>query len=59
MRSAQADAGSDAWADRVDSADSRSISDEVNEYGGALLPQLPTHQETTDPARARSLGRGF
>src|SRR5215467_6227216 len=34
------------WKERVDSGDWHAITDELNEYGGALLPQLLTHEET-------------
>src|SRR5207237_4349064 len=36
----------DVWKDRVDAGDWDRITDDVNEYGGALLPQLLTDQET-------------
>lgn len=36
---------SDVYAQRVDSGDWESITEEVNEYGGALLPQLLTPAE--------------
>ena len=36
----------DAWKERVDSGDWGAITAEVNEYGGALLPQLLTATET-------------
>lgn len=38
----------DVYAQRVDSADWDSITDEVNEYGGALLPQLLTGAEAEE-----------
>ena len=43
---------SDPWQQRVDSGDWDAVTAEVNEYGGALLPQLLTGAET---ARIRSL----
>ena len=36
----------DVWKDRVDTGDWERITDEVNEYGGALLPQLLADGET-------------
>jgi uncharacterized protein len=36
----------DPWRERVESADWTAITAEVNEYGGALLPQLLTAAET-------------
>ncbi|WP_238011406.1 2OG-Fe(II) oxygenase [Dactylosporangium sp. AC04546] len=39
---------SDRWHDRVESADWTAITEEVNEYGGALLPQLLTPEETLE-----------
>ncbi|MFF7146305.1 2OG-Fe(II) oxygenase [Streptomyces nodosus] len=36
------------WSDRVDSADWSAVTDEVNEYGGALLPQLLEPEETRE-----------
>jgi hypothetical protein len=36
----------DVWSERVDSGDWAAITDEVNEYGGALLPQLLSPEET-------------
>jgi uncharacterized protein len=36
---------SDPWAQRVDSGDWDSVTAEINEYGGALLPQLLTDTE--------------
>jgi hypothetical protein len=36
----------DPWRDRVESGDWAAITAEVNEYGGALLPQLLTLEET-------------
>ena len=36
----------DPWRERVEAADWTAITDEVNEYGGALLPQLLTAAET-------------
>lgn len=35
----------DHWADRVDSGDWDRITEELNEYGGALLPRLLTTEE--------------
>ncbi len=42
----------DRWKDRADFADWDHITAEINEYGGALLPQLLTAKET---ARIRAL----
>ncbi|GIH14931.1 2OG-Fe(II) oxygenase [Rugosimonospora africana] len=39
-------AAADPWRSRVDSGDWEAITAEVNEYGGALLPQLLTVEET-------------
>src|SRR5207244_5355602 len=39
----------DVWKDRVDTGDWDRVTDEVNEYGGALLPQLLTDEETRRP----------
>jgi len=39
--------GTDVWKARVDSGDWAAIRAELDEYGGALLPQL-LHEETTD-----------
>ncbi|WP_308464768.1 2OG-Fe(II) oxygenase [Rathayibacter soli] len=36
----------DPWLGRVESADWSAVADEINEYGGALLPQLLTPDET-------------
>ena len=36
----------DPWRRRVESGDWEAITAEVNEYGGALLPQLLTDAET-------------
>lgn len=36
------------WSDRVASGDWDAISDEINEYGGALLPQLLTPEEAAE-----------
>lgn len=36
----------DPWLGRVESADWSAVADEINEYGGALLPQLQTPDET-------------
>ena len=38
----------DAHSERVESADWRSVTAEVNEYGGALLPRLLTASEGDD-----------
>ena len=38
----------DPWRERVESADWAAVTDEVNEYGGALLPQLLTDEETIE-----------
>ncbi|MGH2869145.1 MAG: 2OG-Fe(II) oxygenase [Sciscionella sp.] len=38
----------DPWNHRVDQGDWEAITAEVNEYGGALLPQLLTDTETAD-----------
>lgn len=38
----------DLYADRVDSGDWTSITEEINEYGGALLPQLLTPEEAAE-----------
>jgi len=38
----------DPWRERIESADWAAVTDEVNEYGGALLPQLLTHEETVE-----------
>jgi hypothetical protein len=35
----------DHWADRVDGGDWDRITEELNEYGGALLPRLLTSEE--------------
>lgn len=35
----------DPWRERVESGDWAAITEEINEYGGALLPPLLTHQE--------------
>jgi len=43
---------SDLWMDRVESGDWNAITNEVNEYGGALLPRLLTDAET---AKFRSM----
>ena len=44
--------GTDRWRERVDSGDWDAIMAEINEYGGALLPQLLTPAEAE---RLRSL----
>jgi uncharacterized protein len=51
----------DRWSSRVDAAEWATVTDDVNEYGGALLPQLLTTDETreiremyTDDTRFRS-----
>lgn len=36
----------DPWCERVDTGDWVAIADELNEYGGALLPQLLSREET-------------
>jgi len=36
----------DTWRDRVESADWTAVADEINEYGGALLPKLLSREET-------------
>lgn len=38
----------DPWRERVDSGDWSTITEEVNEYGGALLPRLLSAAETTE-----------
>ncbi|MEU2134537.1 2OG-Fe(II) oxygenase [Streptomyces sp. NPDC018352] len=38
----------DRWHRRVESGDWEAITAEVNEYGGALLPQLLTFEETAE-----------
>ncbi|MFE5097237.1 2OG-Fe(II) oxygenase [Streptomyces sp. NPDC056638] len=38
----------DRWHRRVESGDWKAITTEVNEYGGALLPQLLTPEETVE-----------
>ncbi|MEU0335983.1 2OG-Fe(II) oxygenase [Streptomyces sp. NPDC006193] len=38
----------DRWHRRVESGDWKAITAEVNEYGGALLPQLLTFEETVE-----------
>jgi len=38
----------DQWRDRVQSGDWNAITDEVNEYGGALLPRLLSDAETEE-----------
>ena len=45
MTTTRKDARTDVWADRVASGDWGAITEEVNEYGGALLPQLLTAEE--------------
>lgn len=39
--------GDDLWRERVDHGDWASITDEINEYGGAMLPQLLSSEETS------------
>jgi uncharacterized protein len=59
VRSPGSGQSTDPWRHRVDSADWNAVTAELNEYGGALLPQLLTDAET---ARIRSLyedGRYF
>ncbi len=41
-------AAGDAYSQRVESADWRSVTAEVNEYGGALLPRLLNASEVDD-----------
>ncbi|MGD7732792.1 2OG-Fe(II) oxygenase [Propionibacteriaceae bacterium G57] len=43
-----ASASRDVYAQRVDSGDWESITEEVNDYGGALLPQLLTPEEAEE-----------
>ncbi|MGH3374971.1 MAG: 2OG-Fe(II) oxygenase [Actinoallomurus sp.] len=38
----------DPWRDRVDGADWAAVTAEIDEYGGALLPQLLTPEETVE-----------
>ena len=45
MTTTTKNARTDVWADRVASGDWGAITEEVNEYGGALLPQLLTAEE--------------
>jgi len=45
MTTTRKDARTDVWADRVASGDWGAITEEVNEYGGALLPRLLTAEE--------------
>ena len=45
MTTTRKDARTDVWADRVASGDWGAITEEVNEYGGALLPQLLSAEE--------------
>ncbi len=52
VRNPESRQSTDPWQRRVDSGDWNAITAEVNEYGGALLPQLLTDAET---ARIRSL----
>jgi hypothetical protein len=42
----EGDGGHDVWRERVGSGDWAAITDELDEYGGALLPQLLSPQET-------------
>ena len=39
MTKAQETSSSDIWKDRVDGGDWEQITEDVNEYGGALLPR--------------------
>ncbi|MFJ9351788.1 2OG-Fe(II) oxygenase [Streptomyces sp. NPDC101237] len=43
-----ATSSTDRWYDRVESADWKAITAEVDEYGGALLPPLLTPEETVE-----------
>jgi uncharacterized protein len=52
VRTPESGPGTDPWQRRVDAGDWDAITAEVNEFGGALLPQLLTDAET---ARIRSL----
>ena len=45
-RRARATVPVDPWRERVESADWNAVTEEVNEYGGALLPRLLTPTET-------------
>jgi hypothetical protein len=45
MSSARTISGGDPWRSRVDAADWERVTDEVNDYGGGLLPQLLTAEE--------------
>jgi uncharacterized protein len=45
MTTTTKNARTDVWADRVASGDWGAITEEVNEYGGALLPQLLSAEE--------------
>jgi len=45
MTTTRKNARTDVWADRVASGDWGAITEEVNEYGGALLPQLLSAEE--------------
>jgi len=38
----------DPWRERVESADWAAVADEIDEYGGALLPKLLTPEETVE-----------
>jgi hypothetical protein len=38
----------DPWRERVESADWAAVADEIDEYGGALLPKLLTPDETVE-----------
>ena len=46
VRNPESRQSTDPWQRRVDSGDWDAITAEVNEYGGALLPQLLTDAET-------------
>ena len=48
MTTTRKNGATDVWADRVASGDWDAITEEVNEYGGALLPQLLTAGEATE-----------
>ena len=42
------DTTTDVWRDRVGSGDWTAITEEINEYGGALLPRLLSADETRE-----------
>lgn len=48
MTAKKANHRADPWRGRVESADWSAVADEINEYGGALLPQLLTPEETVE-----------